>query len=219
MNLLLTSAGITNGSIRSAFSKLAPKDLSECVVAFIPTAANIEEDKSWMEKDIENFRKTGIKEIVKVDIENLKKEEWFLGIESADIICFGGGNTYHLLNWVRKSGLVYKLKELLKTRLYVGISAGSIIVGPDISYNGDIFPEDEKINLSDLSGLNYISFVVAPHYLSLSFSDTKKENMIELSRKLNYPIYAIDDNSAVAVENGREEVISEGKWERFFIAN
>ncbi len=219
MELLLTSAGITNESIRSAFSKLAPKDLSECVVAFIPTAANIEEDKSWMEKDIENFRKAGAKEIIKVDIENLKKEEWFPKIESADIICFGGGNTYHLLKWVRKSGLAYELKELLKTRLYVGISAGSIITGPDISYNGDIFPEDEKVDLSNLSGLNYVPFVVAPHYLSLSFSDTKRENIVELSKKLNYPIYAIDDNSAVAVENEREEVISEGKWERFFVAN
>jgi len=216
MKLLLTSGGITNESLKTAFSKLAPKNISECVLAFVPTAANIEEDKSWMEEDIENFKKTGIKEIIMVDIENLKKEEWLSKFKISDIICFGGGNTYHLLNWVRKSGLAEELRELLKTRLYVGISAGSIIPGPDVSYNGDIFPEEEKADLTDLSGLNYVSFVVAPHYLSPHFSDTKDENLLELSKKLNYPIYALDDESAIVVEDGEQkEIISEGKWKRY----
>ncbi|MFH1978791.1 MAG: Type 1 glutamine amidotransferase-like domain-containing protein [Patescibacteria group bacterium] len=215
MKLLLTSGGITNETLKKAFSEMAPKPLAECSLAFILTAANIEEDKSWMEEDIENFKKSGVKEVMMVDIEKMKKEQWFSLLESSNIICVGGGNTYHLLNWVRKSGLADKLKELLKTRLYVGISAGSIIPGPDISFNGDLFPEEEKGDLVDLSGLNYVSFVVAPHYLSPHFSDTKDENILELSKKLDHPIYAIDDDTAIVVEDGKTKVISEGKWKKY----
>jgi len=214
MKLLLTSAGITNKSIKATFSELSPKELSECVVAFIPTAANVEEDRSWMDEDIENFKKSGVKDVIMTDIENLKKDEWLARLRSSDVICFGGGNTYHLLNWVRKSGLDDELKELLKTRLYVGISAGSIIPGPDISYNGDLLLEGEKDELTDLSGLGHVPFVVAPHYLSPLFSDTQDENISELSKKLNYLIYAIDDDTAIAVNDGKKEVISEGKWKR-----
>ncbi|HDH31305.1 MAG TPA: hypothetical protein ENH26_00850 [Candidatus Wolfebacteria bacterium] len=216
MNLLLTSAGITNEAIKTVFSELAPKKLSECIVAFIPTAANMEEDKSWMEEDIENFRKAGVKEVVMVDIENLKKDEWLPKLKLSDVICFGGGNTYHLLNWVRKSGLVDELKELLETRLYIGISAGSIISGPDVSYSEDIFPEEEKGELTDLSGLNYVPFIrVVPHYLSSLFSNKKDEDILEISKKLNYPIYAIDDNTAIAIKDGKEKIISEGKWKKY----
>ncbi len=216
MNLLLTSAGITNESIKSAFLELAPKKLSECIVAFIPTAANVEEDKSWMEEDIEDFKKAGVKEVIMVDIENLKKDEWLPILESSDVICLGGGNTYHLLNWVRKSGLIGELKELLETRLYVGISAGSIIAGPDVSYSEVFFPEEEKGELTDLSGLNYAPFIrVVPHYLSLLFSNKKDKDILDLSKKLNYPIYAIDDNTAISVVDDNMEIIPEGKWKKY----
>jgi len=214
MKLLLTSAGIINESIKKAFSDLVGKDLNQCIIAFIPTAVNVEDDIEWMNEDIESFRRTGA-EVIMADIEKLPKQEWLPILEKSDVICLGGGNTYHLLYWVRKSGLQQELDELLKSKVYIGISAGSILPGPDISYNGDLFLEELNDKLKDLSGLNYVPFVVAPHFLSPHFSDTKKENMMELSKKLNYPIYAIDDESAIKVIGNEIEVVSEGKWEKY----
>lgn len=62
MKLLLTSAGITNESIKEALLSLLPKKIKECNLAFIPTAANVESgDKGWMIEDLNNLQKIGFK--------------------------------------------------------------------------------------------------------------------------------------------------------------
>lgn len=212
MKLLLTSFGITNKAIEGALASLLNKDLSDAVVAHIPTAANIEDDVSWMHEELETLKATGIKELLSVDIANLSKEEWLPMFEKADVIYFGGGNTYFLLHWVRTSGLINELDNLLKLKVYVGSSAGSIIVGPDISLNRDRFPEEEIGELEDLSGLNYVPFITIPHLNSSIFPNTSEEKTREIAQKTIHPVYAIDDNSAVKVFNEKIEVVSEGKW-------
>lgn len=49
MKLLLTSSGITNASLTTALTEMVAVPLSEAVIVFIPTAANVERgDKGWM---------------------------------------------------------------------------------------------------------------------------------------------------------------------------
>lgn len=217
MKLLLTSAGITNNSIKLALEGLINKRLKDCIIAFIPTASNVgneDEDDDWEDEDIEGFRKTGA-EIIIVDIEKLSRQEWLPLLNKSDAICFGGGNTYHLLYWVRKSGLEEELKDLLKSKVYIGVSAGSIIPGPDIKINRDIFPEEEGYSLDDLSGLRYIPFSLTPHFLSKLFPKSRYKEIKEFAEKVSYPVYAIDDDTAIKVIDNKIEVISEGKWEKY----
>lgn len=54
-------------------------------------------------------------------------------MDEADILFFSGGNTYHLMEWVNKSGLKELLPEYLKTKVWVGISAGSMVTNPDLA--------------------------------------------------------------------------------------
>ena len=57
MKLLLTSAGITNNSIKDALAGLIGKRFSDSKMVFIPTAANVEEgDKGWLIDDLKNFQ-------------------------------------------------------------------------------------------------------------------------------------------------------------------
>ena len=153
MNLLLTSSGITNSSIEKTFLELIGKKPEDIVIGFIPTAAYVEDDISWLDEDIENIKNVGVRDIRMVDISKLKKDKWLSELEQSDVIWMNGGNTYYLLDWVRKSGLKDELPALLKERLYVGSSAGSIIVGPDLSIN-DLFPEEQEYKLEDITGLN-----------------------------------------------------------------
>ena len=120
MKLMLTSAGVTNKSLENALKQLVKGKIK---MAFIPTAANIEEgDKDWLITDLNNCRKLG--EVDIVDISALEKDVWLSRLEKANVIFVGGGNTVYLMVCVLKSGLDKELKELLKTRVYVGISAG-----------------------------------------------------------------------------------------------
>src|SRR5680860_576655 len=128
MKLLLTSNGLSNQSIVNALFELTGKPASETTIVFIPTAMNVARGgKNWFINDLYNIKKQGFKFIDIVDISALPKEIWLPKIESGDVLFFSGGNTYHLMYWLKESGLAELLPELLKTRVYAGISAGSII--------------------------------------------------------------------------------------------
>src|ERR1700722_18437524 len=114
MKLLLTSGGVTNKSIANSLRKLLGKPFSKSKLVFIPTAANISPgDKDWLINDLNNCRELGFKEIDILNIDATPQEKiWRPRIESADVMLFGGGNTFYLLRWIQKSGLVKALPEL-----------------------------------------------------------------------------------------------------------
>lgn len=211
MNLLLTSAGLTNETIAQTLIESVGKPAKDITVGFIPTAANTETDQSWVQEDISNITQWGIEHIVQTDISILTKNEWVHNLENSDVIWLNGGNTYYLLDWVRTSGLQTELQNLLKDRVYVGSSAGSIITGPDLKVN-EFFPSEESHRLDDITGLNYVSFAVLPHLNNSEFDEIVPERVAQFSQNVGYPIYALDDMSAVTVRDGEAHVISEGEW-------
>ncbi len=128
MKFLLTSSGITNKSIAAALFELAGKAAGDTSLVFIPTAANVEPgDKSWLIENLWELKQLNFRSIDIADISAVGKEVWLPKIEQADVIFFGGGSTYHLMEWINRSGLAELLPELLKTRVYVGLSAGSMV--------------------------------------------------------------------------------------------
>ena len=214
MKLLLTSAGLSNQSIVNALEKLLGKSTRGVKLAFIPTAANVEPgDKSWMIADLNNYLKAGF-EVDIVDISAISKDIWLPRLQETDVIFLGGGNTSHLMHWLKKSGLQDELTILLKTKIYGGISAGSCVAGPTI-YNSvqNLFGEKYELEIKD--GLNLVDFQIVPHLNSLYFEKIRIENLAETSKELVEAVYAIDDNSAVVVNDNKVEVISEGVWKKF----
>ena len=213
MKLLLTSSGLSNKSIVNALEILLEKSAKQVKLAFIPTAANVEPgDKSWMIDDLNNFLKAGL-EVDIVDISALPKKIWLPRLESAEILFFGGGNTFHLMHWMKESGLIEILPELLKTRIYAGISAGSCIAGPTI-YNSvqNLFGEEYELEIKE--GLGLVDFQIIPHLNSPYFEKIRKENLETASKEIEESVYAIDDNSAIMVNEDEVKVISEGEWEK-----
>ncbi|MFA4840994.1 MAG: hypothetical protein WC580_04745 [Agrococcus sp.] len=45
--------------------------------------------------------------------------------------------------------------------------------------------------------------------------DTARANIEQWAATILVPTYAIDDETAIVVVDGRERVVSEGSWERF----
>jgi dipeptidase E len=209
MKILLTSAGISNKSIEERFRKLVRGVIR---IAFIPTAATEDNgDKEWLEEDLNNLKRLGSVDIV--DISVLNKKEWLPRLEKSNVIFMGGGDTSYLMKWILKSGLANELPRLLKKRIYVGISAGSMIVSKEIQADSEKLYGDEITNPP--KGLDYINFYTRPHLNSRYFPKIRDKNLRELSKKLNGDLYALDDDSAVLYDNGKISVISEGKWIRY----
>jgi dipeptidase E len=214
MKLLLTSAGITNKSIEKALFELVDKKAEETSLAFIPTASNVESgDKWWVIKDLVNLQKLNFKQIDIVDISALDEKIWKTRLEDADILFFEGGNSYHLMECMNKSGLANLLPELLKTRVYVGVSAGSMITSKDLALNlSQTLFEEDLDRTEDIAGLNYVDFYFLPHMNSEYFDKLGKDNIEKSINGMSDKIYAMDDNSALKVIDGKVEIISEGEY-------
>lgn len=215
MKLLLTSNGLSNQSIAKALFDLVGKQASETTIVFIPTAMNAARgDKGWFIDDLSNIQKQGCKLIDIVDISALPKKVWLPKVEAADVLFFSGGNSSHLMYWLKESGLADILPELLKTRVYAGISAGSIVTNPTLALSS----EDRKLYYEETYGyrseeaLNFVDFYVRPHYNAKDFPNVRKEKLEAIAHEVQKPIYALDDQSAITVVNGSVEVITEGAY-------
>ena len=214
MKLLLTSGGLTNKSISDALFDLVGKKPEDIKLCFIPTAATVEVgDKDWFINDLKNIDKQGFDSVSIVDIGAVPENIWRPQMEEADVLFFSGGNTYHLMEWINKSGLVKLLPEYLKTKVWVGISAGSMVTNPDLAakISQAVYNEDfDKIG--EVSGLHYVDFYTLPHLNSPWFPLLIEENIKKIAERIPKRIYALDDQSALKIVDDKVEIISEGKY-------
>jgi len=87
MKLLLTSAGISNDSIKESFFNLIGKKPGDVSLAFIPTASNIEMgDKHWLIEDLIRLKNLNLKSISIVDISTVPESIWKPQVEEADVL-------------------------------------------------------------------------------------------------------------------------------------
>ena len=113
MKFLLTSGGIRNNSLKQALLALAGKQSEDLAIAYIPTAANVEpRDKSWVIDRCTEFKNIAKRLFDIVDISAVPRDIWLSRLQAVDVIVFGGGNTYHLIYQVRKSGLETEIPKL-----------------------------------------------------------------------------------------------------------
>lgn len=214
MKLLLTSSGLANDSIVTALEKLVGTPLKNLPLAFIPTASNVESGgKDWVIRDLICLQELGFSVDI-VDISALPKTLWLPRLEAAKVLFFEGGNTFHLMHWIEKSGLKDELSDLLKSRIYVGVSAGSCVAGPTI-YNSVQNLFGESYDLEIKLGLHLVDLQIVPHLNSTHFYKITESNLREAAKELSEPVYAIDDNSALVVNDAEIKVVSEGEWHLF----
>lgn len=197
MKLLLTSAGFLNREVRDIFLKLIDKPVEQVHLIFIPTASRTEEELKYVVKSRQELADLGINKITTF---NLDRQVTINEINNVDIIYVCGGNTFYLLQKIRESGLDQCLPHF--KGLYVGVSAGSIVVGPNAEVSG---PWDKNdVNLSDTVGMNIVNFAVVPHF-------QRKDRIIvqELKDRVGYEILPLTDNQAVLVENNERKIIGQ----------
>lgn len=215
MKFFLTSSGLKNDSLAEALSKLAGKPLSELSVLFIPTAANTEgEDKRWLIDNLTDFQKYNLKSIDLLDVAAVEKDIWEKRFQENEIICFGGGNEKYLAEVFAKIGMKALLTDLSE-KIYMGISAGSMVAGkfmPEELYK-DVFPE-ENFGETTTSPMEILDICFIPHLNSDFFAHIRKENLENLKGSFTSPVYSTDNDTALVINEGRIEIVGEGdSWE------
>lgn len=213
MKFLLTSAGITNASIEKALLELIGKSAKETKVIFVPTAANlVGDDKSWLIDNYNDLLRIGIKSLDIVDIAAVSRENWLARFEGADVLCFGGGDEQYLARVMRESGVTGVLSQLLETKVYMGISAGSMVVGKLLpsGLTKKLWPEESFVGNDP--GLGLLELSILPHLNSDYFAHLRIPLIQSLAQEFSHSVYALDDASALKIVGKNVEVVSEGKF-------
>ena len=217
MKLLLASGGIKNASIRNALVDLLGKPIEESNALFIPTATHgVPGSPRLVRNGIVgelseslgklHWKSMGVLELTALP--SLKKEVWLPSLEQADALLVQGGDCQYLCGWMERSGLAAMLPELLERIVYVGQSAGSMIM----SSHGTTFGQ-HTLPTDTPKCFGFLKFAILPHMDYPTFPNNTMAKLTEKAATLAMPSYLIDDETALKVTGtGVVEVVSEGNW-------
>jgi dipeptidase E len=221
MKLLLTSAGVKNASIRNALVDLLGKPIAESSALCIPTAtyghpmagpgaawrfiAGQEPRTPMCEL---GWKSLGVLELTALP--SIDEEHWVPMVQETDALLVNGGDSLYLCHWMRQSGLADLFPSLRET-VYVGLSAGSLVMTPNI---GEDFVIWQPPTGGDRA-LGMVGFSIFPHLDHEAMPDNSMANAEKWAAGIPRPAYAIDDQTAITVADGTVEVVSEGHWKLF----
>jgi len=213
MKLLLTSNGIANKSIEHALLSLIDKKPEEIKVVIVPTAANVvPRRKNWLIDDM--FRISEIFPNVDiVDFSAINLKDWKPRLAEAEILIFGGGNPFYLKYCMEKFGLEGLLNEWVQSKVLVGISAGSMVMGQNIAFEPKAESMEYLLN-REQTGLGFVDFNFLPHLDEEDSGVTERTAQKQASKFLK-TLYAIDDNTAIKIDEDTFEIVTEGHWKEF----
>jgi len=227
MKFLLTSSGISNPSIYDALVGLLGKPIADSNALFVPTGMHPFRDGGRVIEAMRGgansplcdlgWNSLGLLELTALP--SVRRENWVPALEETDALLVWGGNVMYLRYWMRQSGLA-ELLPTLENLVYVGVSAGSIVMTPfncDVESNLRFVPEDSEMALGSELGLGFVDFTMWVHVDNPNpiFEEHTMANVEKWAREIPVPTYAIDDQTAIKVDNGIVDVVSEGHWKLF----
>lgn len=196
--LLLTSTGLSSENIAKKFQNFF-YDLNNQFVAIVTTAAEGKDQNKYSQLAKKQFKSMGFVNVDFVDFETEPNKNF----SQYTVIYVCGGNTFKLLKFAREADFGLSIKSLLERGgLYVGVSAGSIIVGPSIAIAGEVEPDSNDVGLENLDGFGITDLIILPHY-----SPEVEEETKAFEAKHGVIVERLSNSQAVLIENGEKIII------------
>ncbi len=169
--LLLISNSTNAGEAYLGWPRTYIKDFYESHgvknILFIPyagvnlSAESIEKSFSVYEQKV-----AGVFSELGLNITSIHKfDDPVAAVNNAEAVAVGGGNTFHLVYMMHKTGIMNAIRErVLNGMPYSGWSAGSNVACPTMKTTNDMpITEPESFNC-----LNLVPFQINPHYLDVN---------------------------------------------------
>ncbi|MFJ4717389.1 Type 1 glutamine amidotransferase-like domain-containing protein [Streptomyces sp. NPDC088785] len=218
MNLLLTASGLRNETLREALRDMLGKPFDSANIVFVPTASLAQPgDHGWFVSDLVRLHGLGWREFDVLELNGLPRQMVLDRLLHADVIYAEGGNHYHLARSITGNGLARGFSQALRERVYVGVSAGSMIFSRNLTaHSADVIGDTADLHALGATDVEppfgLFDWYLKPHLYSPDFPERDDAWADRIAARADFPVYFIDDETAVRVRDDTVDVVSEGRW-------
>lgn len=153
------------------FARFMPAGVQGKTVVFIATACLHESYTAYADDARQAWRAIGA-QLLELDLCTASSGELAKQLASCDLIYISGGNTFSLLQELRRSGAGAVIASLVQAGVpYVGESAGAAIVSPDIAYMAQLDERSAAPLLADTQDLGLVPVYPLLHWGNAPFKE------------------------------------------------
>ena len=133
-------------------------------------------------------------------------------LDGADAVLVGGGNTFHLLREMYRTGLVDALRDRVRDGLpFVGWSAGSNVACPTIRTTNDM----PIVQPPSFDALGLVPFQINPHYTDAHpdghQGETRAQRLAEfVAANPDVPVIGLPEGTALRVDGLQLDLLGGG---------
>ena len=133
-------------------------------------------------------------------------------LENNDYIYVAGGNAFFLLQEMNRTGAGSLIKKQIDAgKLFIGESAGAVLLGPDIEYAKETDNPIAAPQLKTFEALNVVDFYPLPHYQDESLKDAVERIISKYGTEL--PLVPFRNSQAILIMGKEKQIISEKNQE------
>lgn len=202
MTLYLTSF------LTKTFDRLLPllKDaVPDRSLCYIPTAADVEQQRGYIEETMDALRHEGFSLQV-LDLAQMEPAAARQVIADCRCLMVSGGNTFYLLQELQRKDLLPLIRERVQAgMIYVGESAGSILAAPDIGYSRAMDRPERAPLLQGTAALGLIAQYPVPHTGEEPFAAAAEAILREYEGQL--PLVCINNRQFLAVTEDGTQIL------------
>jgi dipeptidase E len=218
VNLLLTASGLRNETLQDALRDMVGKPFGSANIVYVPTASVAESgDHGWFVADMSRLHGFGWREFDVLELNGLPHQMVLDRLLHADVVYVEGGNQYHLARSITGNDLADGFLKALESRVYVGVSAGSMIFSRNLTeHSAEVIGDAADLHALGVTTVEppfrLFDWYLKPHLYSPDFPERDDAWADRIVARVDFPIYFIDDETAVRVVDDQVDVVSEGRW-------
>ncbi len=189
MNIFLTSSFADVADLFVTFTQ------GECrgkTVTLIPTASLAEEVNAYLIAAKDALVEAGLA-IDELEVSTASQQDIADKLERNDYIYVAGGNTFFLLQELKRTGADKLIAEQVRAgKCYIGESAGSAVLAPDIEYLQRLDDPSAAPDLDSSVSLALVDFYPLPHYGNAPLKEAVEQVLVEYNDTLDLRPFSND---------------------------
>ncbi|MCQ4288454.1 Type 1 glutamine amidotransferase-like domain-containing protein [Pseudomonas stutzeri] len=198
MNIFLTSSFADVADLFVTFTQ------GQCrgkTVTLIPTASLAEEVNAYLIAAKDALVEAGLA-IDELEVSTASQQDIADKLERNDYIYVAGGNTFFLLQELKRTGADKLIAEQVRAgKCYIGESAGSAVLAPSIDYLQRLDDPSAAPDLDSFASLALVDFYPLPHYGNAPFKEAVEQVLVEYNDTLDLRPFSNDQAIVILGNN------------------